>query len=55
MNDAWLKAWSWHNLRVASAVQERFRRRFTNAGQAVLAATFAAGSFGIDTRMTAAY
>ena len=55
MNDAWLKTWSWHNLRVASTVQERLRRRFTHAGQAVLAATFSAALFGIDTRMTAAY
>jgi hypothetical protein len=29
VNDAWLKAWSWHNLRIASGVQERLRRRFT--------------------------
>lgn len=55
MNAAWLKAWSWHNLRAASAVQERLRRRFTSAGQAVLAATLSAGLFGLDTRMTAAY
>jgi uncharacterized protein (DUF58 family) len=55
VNDAWLKAWSWHNLRIASGVQERLRRRFTHAGQAVLATTLCAGLFGLDTRMTAAY
>ena len=55
MNDAWLKGWSWHNLRIASGVQERLRRRFTNAGQAILATTLSAGLFGLDTRMTAAY
>lgn len=53
--DTWLKRWSWRNLRIASALQERLRRRFSNAGQAVLAATLSAGLFGIDTRMTAAY
>jgi uncharacterized protein (DUF58 family) len=55
VSDTWLKVWSWHNLRVASAIQERLRRRFTTAGQAVLAATLSAALFGLDTRMTAAY
>jgi hypothetical protein len=50
-----IKSWSWLNLRLASAGQEWLRRRFTPAGQGVLAATFAAGLFGLDTRMTAAH
>jgi len=55
MLDRWLKRWSWRNLRIASGAQEWLRRRFTPAGQAVLAGTLAAGVFGIDTRMTAAH
>jgi uncharacterized protein (DUF58 family) len=51
----WPKRWTWANLRIASAVQERLRRRLTPAGQTVLAATLSAGLFGIDTRMTAAH
>ncbi|WP_462330028.1 DUF58 domain-containing protein [Thiohalocapsa halophila] len=51
----WLKAWSWLNLHLASGTQEWLRRHFTPAGQGVLAATFAAGLFGLDTRLTAAH
>lgn len=51
----WLKAWSWVNLRLASSTQEWLRRHFTPAGQGVLAATLAAGLFGLDTRLTAAH
>ncbi|WP_295879621.1 DUF58 domain-containing protein [uncultured Thiohalocapsa sp.] len=51
----WLKAWSWLNLRLASSTQEWLRRHFTPAGQGVLAATLAAGLFGLDTRLTAAH
>ncbi len=50
-----LKTWSWLNLRLASNAQEWLRRRFTPAGQVVLATTFTAGLFGIDTRLTAAH
>jgi len=50
----WIKRWSWFNLRIASGVRERLRRRMTPAGQALLAATLTAGLFGIDTRQTAA-
>jgi len=53
--ETWIKSWSWRNLRIASGVQELLRRRFTKAGQAVLATTLCAGLFGLDTRMTAAY
>jgi len=54
LGGGWIKHWSWLNLRFASGVQERLRRRLTPGGQAVLAATLAAGLFGIDTRQTAA-
>ena len=50
-----LKAWSWVNLRLASAGQEWLRRHFTPAGRGVLAATFAAGLIGVDTRLSAAH
>jgi uncharacterized protein (DUF58 family) len=50
-----IKAWSWLNLRIASAGQNWLRRHFTPAGQGVLAATFAAGLVGIDTRLSAAH
>lgn len=50
-----IRHWSWFNLRIASAMQEVLRRRLTLAGQGLLAATFIAGLFGVDTRQTAAY
>ncbi len=50
-----LKAWSWVNLKLASAGQDWLRRHLTPAGQGVLAATFAAGLLGIDTRLSAAH
>ncbi len=51
----WVLRWSWRNLWLASSVQERLRRRFTAAGQAVLAASLTAALFGLDTRQTASY
>jgi uncharacterized protein (DUF58 family) len=51
----WLQRWSWRNLRIASGLQEYLRRRFTPAGQTLLAGTLAAGLFGLDTRITAAH
>lgn len=51
----WLQRHSWRILRLLSGFQERMRRRFTGAGQAVLAGTFLGGLFGIDTRQTLAF
>ena len=42
-------------MRRISGLQERIRRRLTPAGQVLLATTFAAGLFGVDTRQTLAF
>lgn len=52
---AFLQGWSWRGLRLLGAVQHRLQRRFTPAGRVVLAGTFAAALFGVDTRQTLAF
>ena len=51
----WIRHWSWRGLHALSGLQERLRRRFTPAGRVLLAGTFAAGLFGVDTRQSLSF
>ncbi len=51
----WIRRWSWRGLHALSGLQERLRRRFTPAGRVLLAGTFAAGLFGVDTRQSLSF
>ena len=50
-----IRRWSWRGLHALSGLQERLRRRFTPAGRVLLAGTFAAGLFGVDTRQSLSF
>ena len=52
---ALLQSWSWRGLRLLGGVKHRLQRRFTPAGRVVLAGTFAAALFGVDTRQSLAF